>query len=298
MMQLFTKSLCVSCLFFMQKRMIEMFSSALEVSRYRFTLEAVDTISLPVYKGSTFHGGFGHALMKISPTWYRYFFEPGIDKKGDWPKPFVILPPLDEKENYPKGYQFHCELTLFGEAIQHYAIAQAAIEYLGAQMGLGYEQGKYKIIDIEHTQPSIEKNANQVDGQQHIKIHLPTRLRLKENNKLQRHPPTFSLFCARLLGRLKTLETAYSDVQGDYQELIHKAQNIKIGNSHAKWDDWDRFSGSQKKWMKFGGLTGNVSYTGDLQPFMEVLKLGEWLHIGNKTSFGLGKYEMSFQGDK
>jgi len=59
-----------------------------------------------------------------------------------------------------------------------------------------------------------------------------------------------------------------------------------------QWDDWDRFSGRQKKWMKFGGLTGDVSYSGDLQPFMEILKLGEWIHIGGKTSFGLGKYNL------
>ena len=270
-----------------------MFSSALEVSKYRFTLEAVDNISLPVYKGSTFHGGFGHALIKISPTWYQYFFEPGLNKKGDWPKPFVILPPLDEKENYPKGHQFHCELTLFGEANQHYAIAQAAIEYLGEQMGLGYEQGKYKIIEIEHIQPLTDKRVNQISAQQQVKIHLPTRLRLKENNKLQRHPPTFLLFLTRLLGRLKTLETAYGDKQGDYQELLYKAKDIEMDKANTKWDDWDRFSGSQKKWMKFGGLTGDISYKGDLQPFMEVLKLGEWLHIGNKTSFGLGKYEIT-----
>ena len=292
MIRPYTKIALYQLFIFMQKRKMAMLSSALEISKYRFTLEAVDNIALPAYKGSTFHGGFGHALMRISPTWYQYFFEPGLNKKGDWPKPFVILPPLDEKESYLKGEQFHCDLTLFGEATQHYAIAQAAIEFLGMQMGLGYEQGKYKVIDIEHTQPSIEKSVKQTLNQQRIKLHLPTRLRLKENNKLQRHPPTFSLFCARLLGRLKTLEIAYSDTQGDYQALIHKAKNIKLGNSHAKWDDWDRFSGSQKKWMKFGGLMGDLEYKGDLTPFMDVLRLGEYLHIGNKTSFGLGKYEI------
>lgn len=273
-----------------------MFSSALEVSKYRFTLEAVDNITMPVYKGSTFHGGFGHALMKISPVWYQYFFEPSLNKKGGWPKPFVILPPLDEKGKYVKGEQFHCDLTLFGEATQHYAIAQAAIEYLGMQMGLGYEQRKYKVIEIEQSNYSPESVKTDSKEQSSIKLHLPTRLRLKDKNKLQRHPPTFSLFCTRLLGRLKTLETAYSGAQSDYQELIHKAETIKINKANVKWDDWDRFSGSQKKWMKFGGLTGDVSYRGDLQPFMEVLKLGEWLHIGNKTSFGLGKYEVNLEG--
>ncbi len=102
----------------------------------------------------------------------------------------------------------------------------------------------------------------------------------------------------RLLGRLKTLEKVYmgKESEDDYYELITKAKDIKINNSKIKWDDWERFSGSQKKWMMFGGLTGEVSYTGDLQPFMDVLKMGEWLHIGGKTSFGLGKYELEQEG--
>jgi len=268
-----------------------MVNNSFKLSKYRFTLKAVDNISLPAYKGSTFHGGFGHALMKISPIWYRYFFEPGLNKKGDWPKPFVLLPPLDEREHYPKGHQFYLELTLIGEATQHYAIAQAAIEYLGMQMGLGYEQGKYKIIKIDHSQPLLTA----IEKTQQIKLHLPTRLRLKNKNRLQKDKPEFQLIITRLSGRLKTLEKAYMEKetqQDSYQELIHKAKAITIKNSKIKWDDWDRFSGSQKKWMKFGGLMGDVTYTGNLQPFMEPLELGEWLHIGNKTSFGLGKYEM------
>ncbi len=44
--------------------------------------------------------------------------------------------------------------------------------------------------------------------------------------------------------------------------------------------------------MKFGGLLGSISYEGDLAPFMPYLALGEWLHVGGKTSFGLGRYRI------
>jgi len=276
-----------------------MFNSYFKLSKYRFTLEAIDNISLPAYKGSTFHGGFGHALMQISPIWYRYFFEPK-SKDPSWPKPFVILPPLDEQEHYSKGQQFHLELTLIGEATQHYAIAQAAVEYLGMQMGLGYEQGKYKVIDVINIQQNIQQNNPQRQANtQEITLTFPTRLRLKANNKLQKHTPEFSLFLSRLIGRLKTLQKAYMTAAttitlpiNDYQDLLNKAKTITIKHSNTHWDDWDRFSGSQKKWMKFGGLVGDISYQGELQDFMDLLKLGEWLHVGGKTSFGLGKYEM------
>ena len=34
-------------------------------AQFKFLLKAVDCISLPVYKGSTFRGAFGHAFKKV-----------------------------------------------------------------------------------------------------------------------------------------------------------------------------------------------------------------------------------------
>ena len=290
-----------------------MFNSTLEVSKYRFTLEAIDSITLPVYKGSTFHGGFGHALMQISPTWYRYFFEPGIGQKGDWPKPFVILPPLDELQTYAKGHQFHLELTLIGEATQHYSIAQAAIEYLGQRMGLGSKKAKYKIISIDRAIASqqntdSEKHSIYSDkiinariptlNNEQITIHFPTRLRLKQNNRLSRQPPDFATVFERIAGRIKTLSNAYGektegqfkDSLENYKTLKTAAQRITTQQQNLNWQEWHRYSGTGKQHMNFGGLTGEITYQGDLKPFLPWLVLGEWVHIGGKTSFGLGKY--------
>lgn len=264
----------------------------LNLAKYRFTLEATEPITLPTYKGSAFHGGFGHALMQISPIWYRYFFESGPGDKDDWPQPFVILPPLEETENYQPGEHFHCELTLFGEATQHYAIAQAAIEYLGMQMGLGYTHGKFHITEIKETVPQTSTTCAIT---KQITLRLPTRLRIKSGKQLYRNAPQFNVLIARLLGRIKTLQFAYSDQCLDDEtcrHLLQQAKQIAIRHNGLQWDDWERFSGRQKKWMNFGGLMGNVSYAGELQPFMEYLELGQWLHIGGKTSFGLGKYEL------
>jgi hypothetical protein len=264
----------------------------LKLSKYRFTLEAINKIYLPAYKGSTFHGGFGHALMQISPIWYRYFFEPGAENKKDWPKPFVILPPLDELEIYPKGHEFYCELTLFGEATQHYAIAQAGIEYLGREMGLGFSRGKFKINNIT-TSSFIPTEINP----QTITLSFLSRLRLKSNNQLQRQAPDFSLLLARLLGRQKTLQQTYGDTAIDeprHRQVSQQAKAIKIIQSNVLWDDWDRYSGSQKEWMKFGGLLGEISYHGELQPFIPYLQMGEWTHVGGKSSFGLGKYNIQY----
>ena len=47
------------------------------VSKHRFNLIATSAIKrLPEYKGSLFHGAFGHALNQISPHHYRLLYEP------------------------------------------------------------------------------------------------------------------------------------------------------------------------------------------------------------------------------
>ena len=47
----------------------------LTVSKYLFRLRAETPLRLPPYKGSAFHGAFGHALKRISPFYYQEIFE-------------------------------------------------------------------------------------------------------------------------------------------------------------------------------------------------------------------------------
>ncbi len=266
-----------------------------DILRLQFILEAIDPINLPNYKGSAFHGGFGHALKTISPTWFDYFFQLQTITGNQKPKSFVLLPPLDKQQTYHPGETFICELTLFADATQHYAIAQAGIEYLGREMGLGYSRGKFKVKNI--TQSTFIPSA--IDSQT-ITLSLLSRLRLKSNNQLQRQTPEFSLLMARLLGRLKTLQQTNDPPTRDeqlYRQLIQQAKEIHITQSNTYWDEWDRYSGSQREWMKFGGLLGEISYHGELQPFIPYLQMGEWTHIGGKSSFGLGKYSINYGDD-
>lgn len=44
--------------------------------------------------------------------------------------------------------------------------------------------------------------------------------------------------------------------------------------------------------MKMGGFVGEVMYRGELSDFLPLLKLGEKIHVGKGTGFGLGRYEI------
>ena len=278
------------------------------VTKYLFRLKASTTIRLPPYKGSSLHGGFGHALNKISSFYYREIFEPGKDRA--YPKPFVLLPPLDDDTAYQPGRKFTFELTLFGNAGKHFSICHAALEFLGREMGFGSNRGKFNIEGVETARPPTTEPPNpagpaisghdiaaarltNINGNR-ITLHLPTRLRLKADGRLLRQAPPFHIFFARLLGRLNTLATIYGTgkiADPDLRDtLLNQAKHVKIADNQTTWQDLPRFSGRQQQWMKFGGLLGSITYEGEIQPFLPYLAVGEWAHVGGKSSFGLGKY--------
>jgi hypothetical protein len=301
----------------------------LTVSKYLFRLRAETSLQLPPYKGSTLHGAFGHALKRISLFYYQQIFEPGND--GAKPKPFVLLPPLDSEEHYPAGHLFTCELTLFGNAEQFFPICHAALEFLGREMGLGQNRGKFSIEGVDKACPlqsnSLQNNSLQgnpagaeaesltcldiaqscpIPVTDRLTIHLPTRLRLKNDGHLLSRAPEFHLFLARLLGRINTLSSLYGGGKMVEKELCdqlitlaRESIRLDLVKTDARWHDLPRFSGRQQQWMKFGGLLGSVSWQGrveDFRPFLPLLALGEWVHVGGKSSFGLGKYVVGRQG--
>ena len=297
----------------------------LPIAKYCFRLIATGEIILPRYKGSALHGGFGHALKAIAPAWYQYFFEPrpapdanGMPHEDALPKPFVLLPPLDENTTYLPGEPFECELTLFGEAAQHISICHAALDYLGTRLGFGSNRGHFRIGEVGLARPSLDETgdvprspgalptageiaaalAGLCDSE--VTLVFPTRLRLKANNRLSSDPPPFDLFLRRLLGRLNTLSVFYGGGEwidwGERSALVREAEKVSIQSSDLAWREWERYSGRQGEWMKFGGLAGSITYHGELKAFLPYLAVGEWTHVGGKTSFGLGKYVM-LRGD-
>jgi CRISPR/Cas system endoribonuclease Cas6 (RAMP superfamily) len=44
--------------------------------------------------------------------------------------------------------------------------------------------------------------------------------------------------------------------------------------------------------MKMGGFIGSITFRGNLEQFLPYLVLGEYIHVGKGTSFGLGKYRI------
>ena len=186
-------------------------------------------------------------------------------------------------------------------------------------MGLGSNLGKYTVEQVEQAVPigstqasaqgqpvtywDIANTSGGLANADRLTVHLPTRLRLKDKGHLLPHPPEFALFLWRLIGRVNTLSTLYGQGKAipaeDVRLLVQLAQDtIQLDHAatDARWQDLPRFSGRQRQWMQFGGLLGSITWQGNpgaFLPFLPILTLGEWMHIGNKSSFGLGKYVLA-----
>lgn len=295
-------------------------------SIFCFHLTVTRSMVLPAYKGSTFHGGFGRALNCIGSRFRDLFYNPTPPEspspgKRSMPKPFMLIPPLSEKERYQPGDQMECRLILYGKMIDHFMVAFAALEMLGNRLGLGRDEGKYRIDEViqisadgpvtvfsgDHWSAIPEPLTaydvfNQNDGKAaQTTLLLTTRLRLKYNNHLVRQPPEFEIFFDRLLGRMNSLSVFYNAGMlidpAAKRDLLGKARSIRIDQdkTNARWSDWSRPTGRGKKEMTFGGLLGGITYRGELKPFLPWLALGQWTGIGGKTSFGLGHYQMEIE---
>jgi len=113
----------------------------------------------------------------------------------------------------------------------------------------------------------------------------------------------FKIFITNLLRRLFLLNVLFcidrnKNYQSDFKSfkcLIDEAKEISTQDSNLKWYDFERYSTRQNTKMKLGGIVGKINFTGYYETFLKfypLILLGEHLHIGKGTSFGLGGYKV------
>ncbi len=297
--------------------------SAFRLACFQFQLQLTEATEFPLYQGSTFHGAFGQALGRIGTHFRDYFYNPRppahwTDTQQAPPRPYVLIPPFDNKSHYQAGDTLNLGIILYGSAIDYFLIVFAAFEHLGEFMGLGKQRGRFQINSIQQlgidSDKPIYQNRQWLAQPQplsagqffvstppsaaQIKLTHSTRLRLKADNRLLDTAPPFSLLMNRLLGRINALATLYGNgiviTPDEKHHLLNLAEAVSIGHSTLQWHDWQRHSQRSHSSMPFGGLMGETVYKGELAPFIPWLDLGQWVGVGGKTSFGLGLYELSY----
>ncbi len=120
-----------------------------------------------------------------------------------------------------------------------------------------------------------------------------TPTRLKFDGRLT-HALEFHILLRNLLRRISLLSYFHcgSELDVDFKALIDKGKEIKVQKENLYWVDWERYSNRQETKMKMGGFVGSITFEGDFKPFLPFILVGQYVHVGKGTSFGLGKYEI------
>ncbi len=236
------------------------------------------------------------------------------------PRPFIMEFPADEHLILSPEHPLIFNLILMGDSMNYLKEFIMTFQRIGKE-GLGFpitpfiitrveilsfrDEKSKKIYDFNKPDLDIKipqsyiikfpfKNMPEVNN--YVKVNFVTPLRIKHQNNFLRRPLFFP-FIKALLRRIHILShfIGNDSIKIDLEDLLNKARFINLSYFHLKYKNLKRYKIIKGKEVGFGGLVGEVEYEGDIKPFAPYLLLGEYIHIGKSTLFGLGKFTVSFK---
>ncbi|MFN3479764.1 MAG: CRISPR system precrRNA processing endoribonuclease RAMP protein Cas6 [Thermodesulfovibrionales bacterium] len=241
------------------------------------------------------------------------------------PHPYIIIPPLTRRQYFKPDDSIFFEIVLVGKANEYLPYFVYTFTEMG-RIGIGKDKGKFDVFSVEalnlngtmaeifNTNGILRTEGFRIDYnllertersqkseiKDEITLFFETPLRIKEHDKLSKDIP-FNLLIKRLSERALLLEHLYCSAEIDSErnesivalnKLLEDSENVETIKNKLRWVDWERYSSRQQTKMKFGGWIGEITYKGDFQKYMTLLKLGEFIHVGKAVTFGLGKYRI------
>lgn len=260
---------------------------------------------------------------------YAYVFESPLPADSEImkntstiPQPFILEPPNVGKRIFEPGERIDFGLTLIGKAVNYLAYFVYAFDELG-RIGLGRGRGKYELLEVckravlqrdelardqivyDNESQKLSNLTNLstwtelVNGNKPLSngltLFFKTPTRIKYQNHLTKKLE-FHILVRNLLRRISMLSyfhCGYKIDVVDFKGLIDRAKSVRIQEESIYWDDWERYSNRQQQRLKLGGFCGSLVYKGDISDCWPFIKLGEVVHVGKGTAFGLGKYSIN-----
>lgn len=240
------------------------------------------------------------------------------------PHPFILEPPFEERTNYAPGDRFEFGLVLVGRAVELLSYFVFVFDRMGRRNGLGSGRGHLSLVDVSwipvgaeagQAEPIYELPDRQLrnvyraatiedlldgasegraDEVDRVTVRFQTPCRLVRGAELTERPDFHVLFRS-LLRRMSSLAYFHcgSDLDLDYSALATAAERVRLVRDETRWFDWERYSSRQDARMSLGGIVGEADYEGDMTPLVPFLLLGEAMHVGKGTAFGLGRYNIA-----
>lgn len=237
-------------------------------------------------EGCPYPANFGQTLAR-DPDAVRRHQKP--------PLPFVFSFPLLPKVPN-RGATLTCSLQLFGNAVlyaHHYVSAvRLLMGGLGASVSAVEAEcpggDKTPVNDV--AQPALPLLSGldptgagplSPDG---LSITFTTPLRLMSEGRLMKQV-SFANIARALMRRVSALAYYYEGAEPelDYRWLSQRSDSVQIASSDCRFLLWGG---------RPAGISGTLSFRGELEPFHLLLQLGLATQLGKGASFGFGAYRI------
>ncbi len=200
-----------------------------------------------------------------------------------------------------------CYLSIFAKGFEYLPYLLLVFERMG-RFGLGPNRTHFDLDQVlyysstnqdwqvlDQKSPPTEVNMrlkiqnNAPEDKVTVCFYTPSTI--VSNNKVSYYIHFQELIRA-LLRRISMLSVVHDNqtLDLDFENLKKGSDDIKILHSDLKLESLERYSRKQSKKLYMRGMTGNITYQGNLQPYIELLNLGQWTGVGKHTMFGFGKY--------
>jgi hypothetical protein len=133
-----------------------------------------------------------------------------------------------------------------------------------------------------------------------VTLEFITPLRIKKYGGYQEDGDRldFATLLDLLLGRLEALALFHCGAQwAPHDALREAARRVQVSAKELSLQRLQRYSNRRKQKLPLDGMIGTISFTGNLTEFLPLLRMGEYLHIGAGTAFGLGRYRLHGASD-
>jgi hypothetical protein len=284
-------------------------AALLPIVHWQLQFEFTQDTSLEQYKGNILHGGFGRSLAKVATSLYESLYTQPLNNNR-WVSPFIISC-TDERLNYSAGARLNIQLTLLADAVANKGqIIQALQQW--QQLGFGPNRTPFILhsiteqqrliyhhdLSIEayvnseklvyHLQTSWQQRPTQWREQDVYCLNTLTRCRLQLKGAPINYVPSLYHWTLAIRRRFSQL------VQRDERSLpLHgnDTPTVEPKIIEATFSDWRKFSVQSNRPVNIGGLTGQWCYSQLTELDYLWLLIGEQIGVGNKCSFGFGRYQ-------
>lgn len=197
---------------------------------------------------------------------------------------------INTNDIFPQGTRFCFQLSLFGYTNRYAKEWIEAVRYLGSRMGMGPDSGRFELQQVKPVMNYTTKYK--ANNRTSVELFFPYLYFFRQRNKIPPEGISFRQLITKIYSRYTLLSMQYceADSKLGYEQTKLEMPQLVESCFHISRLFYPP-GGSIRHYDCFKGA---VIYTGNMEPFEELLKFGSQAGIGQYTSAGLGKFRINY----